>query len=230
MFDVASQFDKKPIRPGRQGHFTTKRCPNAPTDSRDILSHDGTSQSQSPQRVGRAGVPQRTALEREEEEGDQPIRVGRKPIEQPERVREHTYGTTALSSVENSERFENTQRHRNHGDIVGHRDDRDITGTEQDVSIPRGGRARAPAGECAQGPPGLQVESSLNEGPARGRQRSGYAPQGTGVSPFATDHTEPEETPARRNHHANHFDHGNVTTGGPMNRTKPKDKTPLWHF
>lgn len=231
-FDIGAQYEKKPVRTtGRQGVFYTKRCPNAPADSGSILAHDGSQPAQTPQRVGRASVDlpsTRSALQREEEEGDQPMRVGRKPIEQPGSGKEHTYGVSALASVENSERFEHTQRHRTNGDIVGHRDDYE---TIPDASVQRGGRARAGASESGAFAPGtgLAVGESSPQEHVRGRQRTGYAPQGVGASPFATDRTEAESSQARHQRHPNDFNHGNVLTGGPMNSTKPKDKTPIWY-
>ena len=70
------------------------------------------------------------------------VRVGRKQAEdhavpaQPSQ-KERQFGNRCLPEVQNSERFEHSQRNRNAGDILGHRDD-----AQHPTSAPRATRQR----------------------------------------------------------------------------------------
>eukprot|EP01060_Flectonema_neradi_P015948 TRINITY_DN22584_c0_g1_i1.p1 TRINITY_DN22584_c0_g1~~TRINITY_DN22584_c0_g1_i1.p1 ORF type:complete len:233 (+),score=36.71 TRINITY_DN22584_c0_g1_i1:44-742(+) len=154
------------------------------------------------------------------EEGSR-LRVGRKPIEAPGAT-DDTENHVPQDIILTSERFENTQRNRNAGDIIGLTDGQapaeqvrqrakvePPTPVQQDESVIRVGRQRVE-------PPTAIQNASKNATSTN--------------SPWATDYT-PVEEPKKVERHSNHFDHHDgLLTGGSMQRSgERKPKVPLWY-
>eukprot|EP01062_Namystynia_karyoxenos_P070944 TRINITY_DN6634_c0_g1_i1.p1 TRINITY_DN6634_c0_g1~~TRINITY_DN6634_c0_g1_i1.p1 ORF type:complete len:238 (+),score=60.63 TRINITY_DN6634_c0_g1_i1:75-788(+) len=221
------------VRPTGRGSKPCVKACGGPQDSGDIIGHTGTQQP-SPQRAAHARArpdpaATRTAMQREEEAGEQPLRVGRKPHAAPEpsQSRERLYGAQGLPSVENSERFEHTQRYRTHGDIVGHRDRGEVP--SEPVRVGRARVEEAP-GAGANILTGATGTPARDPPPAGGKQRVGGYQGGPAPAPFATHDSPPSSSSRPRARHENHYEHKEgLLTGGSMQSTQRKDRTPLWY-
>eukprot|EP01063_Lacrimia_lanifica_P028325 TRINITY_DN410_c0_g1_i5.p1 TRINITY_DN410_c0_g1~~TRINITY_DN410_c0_g1_i5.p1 ORF type:complete len:240 (+),score=64.87 TRINITY_DN410_c0_g1_i5:120-839(+) len=153
------------------------------------------------------------------------VKVGRKQAapEQKSPSRSSEFGVTncGMSEISGTDRFAHTQRDRNCGDFVGHRDDEMYP--EPPLHVGRKPIAPAEQEEEAE----KDEDAALKVGRARLPESS--QPVAAEHQPWATVDTPAGEI-KRKPTHKNHYDHHEgLLTGGAMPRSKTRDRTPLWY-
>ena len=142
MFDPLQESNRSVVKPGRRPG--TKQFFHGSTQG--MLRHDDEDSMACSSTCGSVARSDRfESSQRHRGSGDilshsdaprpeaSALRVGRKPLQQPAEQegaagvaatpREREFGNMCLPDVQNSERFEHSQRNRTAGDILGHRDD-----------------------------------------------------------------------------------------------------------